>query len=103
MNCKFLSDSDKDQIMGDLKFLLGNEQGRRFLGWLIVQQCGLISASYAERSDRDTAYNEGLRAVALTLALMVGRTGNAELGNLITETAQRLNELEQIRKNQEAR
>lgn len=89
----------QDLVLSDLQMLLSFENGRRFIGWLLLQS-GLFSGSYAESSDRATNYNEGLRAMGLLLGNLIEQVKTGELGRLLAETASRLKELEQIQKNQ---
>jgi len=70
----------EDQFLNDLKSILSNDTGERFISHLL-KHFGLFKSSYS--NDGHTEYNEGLRAAALYLSQQISFCAPQKLPTII--------------------
>lgn len=66
----------RDDELNDLRSILSNKEGRRFV-WGLLTQCGVFKVSYVGNAN-DTIFNEGKRNIGLKLLQDV-TTANPDL------------------------
>lgn len=59
---KSQEDSLRDQQLNDLRYVLNDERGRRFI-WRLLGECGVYQTSFTGNST--TFFNEGKRQIGL--------------------------------------